>query len=406
MAWELDLSKLAPIAGMRLGTACAGIKRPDRDDITLIEIDGGAACAAVFTRNVFCAAPVRVARAHLLKNTRPRYLLINSGNANAGTGEHGHEQALLTCRTVAEQGQCAIEAVLPFSTGVIGETLPTARIDAAIPKAFKTLSPLGWQAAARAIMTTDTVPKGYSKTIDIDSHGIIVTGIAKGAGMIRPDLATMLAFIATDAAVRSPLLNHCLRHAVSRSFNRITIDGDTSTNDACVLIATGKTSLPRIGTIEGDAYRALQAAVEEVCVTLAQAIVRDGEGATKFISIEVIGGRTEQECLQVAYCVAHSPLVKTAFFASDPNWGRILAAVGRAGLGDLDIRGVSIYLDDVCVVQAGTRAEDYTEEQGRAVMTRADISVCVHLHRGDASTTVWTCDFSYDYVRINAEYRT
>jgi glutamate N-acetyltransferase/amino-acid N-acetyltransferase len=216
----------------------------------------------------------------------------------------------------------------------------------------------------------------------------------------------MLAFIATDAAVRPPLLNHCLRHAVSRSFNRITIDGDTSTNDACVLIATGKTPLPRIGTIENDAYRALQAAVEEVCVALAQAIVRDGEGATKFISIEVIGGRTEQECLQVAYCIAHSPLVKTAFFASDPNWGRILAAVGHAGLGDLDIRGVSIYLDDVCVVQAGARAEDYTEEQGRAVMTRADIPVRVHLQRGDAGTTVWTCDFSYDYVRINAEYRT
>ncbi|HYY15827.1 MAG TPA: bifunctional glutamate N-acetyltransferase/amino-acid acetyltransferase ArgJ [Gammaproteobacteria bacterium] len=407
MAWELDLSKLTPIAGMRLGTACAGIKRPDRDDITLIAINPGAACAAVFTRNVFCAAPVRVARAHLRKNTRPRYLLINSGNANAGTGEHGHEQALLTCRTVAEQGQCAIEAVLPFSTGVIGEPLPTARIDAAIPKAFKTLSPLGWQAAARAIMTTDTVPKGYSKTIDIGGHGITVTGIAKGAGMIRPDLATMLAFIATDAAVRSPLLNHCLRHAVSRSFNRITIDGDTSTNDACVLIATGKTPLPRIGAIESDAYRALQAAVEEVCVTLAQAIVRDGEGATKFISIEVIGGRTEQECLQVAYCVAHSPLVKTAFFASDPNWGRILAAVGRAGLGgDLDIRGVSIYLDAVCVVQAGARAEDYTEEQGRAVMACDDIPVRVHLHRGEACTTVWTCDLSYDYVKINADYRT
>lgn len=406
MAWQLDLSKIAPIAGIRLGTACASIKRSDRDDIALIGIDEDAVSAAVFTRNLFCAAPIEVARAHLLKNPHPRYLLINSGNANAGTGERGHEQALLTCRTVAEQGQCAIEAVLPFSTGVIGEPLPTVRIGAAIPKAFETLSPQGWQAAARAIMTTDTVPKGYSKTIDISGHGITVTGIAKGAGMIRPDLATMLAFIATDAAVRPPLLNHCLRHAVSRSFNRITIDGDTSTNDACVLIATGKTPLPRIDAIESDAYRALQAAVEEVCVTLAQAIVRDGEGATKFISIEVIGGRTEQECLQVAYCVAHSPLVKTAFFASDPNWGRILAAVGRTGLGDLDIREVSIYLDNVCVVQAGARAEDYTEEQGRAVMARADIPVRVHLHRGDAGTTVWTCDFSYDYVRINAEYRT
>lgn len=396
---------LIPICGVRLGTACAGIRRRDRDDITLIEIGEGAACAAVFTRNLFCAAPIEIARAHLRK-IHPRFLLINSGNANAGMGQQGREDALLNCRKVAELGQCAIEAVLPFSTGVIGEPLPTALINEAIPKAFQALSPQGWSAAARAIMTTDTVPKGYSKTLDILGHPVAVTGIAKGAGMIRPDMATMLAFIATDAAVPQPVLEHCLQQAVGGSFNRITIDGDTSTNDACVLIATGESDLPWISDTAGGSYHALQAAVSEVCLRLAQAIVRDGEGATKFISIEVRDGKTEEECLQVAYCLAHSPLVKTAFFASDPNWGRILAAIGRAGLWDLDIRAVSIYLDGVCVVRGGERAQDYSEEQGRAVMARREITVGVHLCRGVACATVWTCDLSYDYVRINAEYRT
>jgi glutamate N-acetyltransferase/amino-acid N-acetyltransferase len=332
--------------------------------------------------------------------------LINSGNANAGTGARGREAALATCRRLAEAGNCAVEAVLPFSTGVIGEPLPVALIEGAIPKAMDALSKNGWPAAARAIMTTDTVPKGCSRVVQIGGCPVTITGIAKGAGMIHPDMATMLAFIATDAAVHPALLDCCLRHAVELTFNRITVDGDTSTNDACVLVATGKAAHPLIENIRGAEYDAFQAGVMEVCLHLAHAIVRDGEGATKFIGVKVAGGKTEEECLQAARAVALSPLVKTAFFASDPNWGRILAAVGRAGIADLAIPGVSIHLDEVCIVRDGARAQDYTEAQGRTVMARPDITVSIELGRGAARATVWTCDLSYDYVRINAEYRT
>jgi glutamate N-acetyltransferase/amino-acid N-acetyltransferase len=332
--------------------------------------------------------------------------LINSGNANAGTGQGGLENALATCQHLAEAAGCSADGILPFSTGVIGEPLPVSLIQAAIPKALDALSPDGWSAAARAIMTTDTVPKGYSQVIHLDGRPVVITGIAKGAGMIHPNMATMLAFIGTDAAVDPTVLGACLRHAAERTFNRITIDGDTSTNDACVLMATGRAGTPRIVARQGPGYEVFQAAVTEVCWHLAHAVVRDGEGATKFISVQVEGGRTEEECLQVARVVALSPLVKTAFFASDPNWGRILAAVGRAGLDDLVIEEVSIHLDEVCIVRGGARAEEYTEAEGRRVMARRDVAITIALGRGEAYATVWTCDFSYDYVRINAEYRT
>ncbi|MDE2089436.1 MAG: bifunctional glutamate N-acetyltransferase/amino-acid acetyltransferase ArgJ [Gammaproteobacteria bacterium] len=394
-----------PVAGVRLGTACAGIKKAGRRDLVVIEACDGAQCVAVFTRNAFCAAPVTVARAHLAAGA-PRYLLINTGNANAGTGEPGLRDARACCEALAALAGCHVEQVLPFSTGVIGEPLPAATIQAGLPAALTALSPDGWLDAAHGIMTTDTVPKVSSRRVTIAGREVTVTGIAKGAGMIRPDMATMLAFVATDADVKRGLLQRCLEQAVAVSFNRVTVDGDTSTNDACVLIATGKTALPRV-TRENDAvYTALCAVITEVCTELAQAIVRDGEGATKFITVEVRGGASEAECLRVAYTVAHSPLVKTAFFASDPNWGRILAAVGRAGLPDLDIGHVAIYLDEVCIVRGGGRAPDYSEAQGQWVMRRDAITVRVDLGRGKAVARIWTCDFSYDYVRINAEYRT
>jgi glutamate N-acetyltransferase/amino-acid N-acetyltransferase len=395
------------VNGVRLGTAAAGIKRADREDITLIEVCAGATAAAVFTRNQFCAAPVTLARSHI-KQLTPRYLLINSGNANAGTGQPGKEAALATCRAVAAQGGCDLRAVLPFSTGVIGEPLPVAKIEAALPRAFAALNADGWDTAARAIMTTDTVPKRLSTQVPVDGTIVTVTGIAKGAGMIEPNMATMLAFIATDASLSQAAASALLTRAVNRSFNRITVDGDTSTNDACVLIATGKAGAPMLDVDAADTpdYHAIEAAVGNIARELAQAIVRDGEGATKFITIEVRNGATALECHQVARCVANSPLVKTAFFASDPNWGRILAAVGRANVADLDIDRVSIHLDDVCIVQSGGRAPDYTEARGQAVMARKEITVRIDLGRGDADDRVWTCDFSYDYVRINAEYRT
>jgi glutamate N-acetyltransferase/amino-acid N-acetyltransferase len=405
MADTGQITSINSVAGVRVGTACAGIKRRDRHDLTVFELCEGAECAAVFTRNQFCAAPVQLARSHL-QRANPRFLLINSGNANAGTGARGLADALETCRVLAEQGGCGPEAVLPFSTGVIGEPLPVSRIAATVTQVCRALSADGWEAAARAIMTTDTVPKLCSKVIEVNGQAVTVTGIAKGAGMIRPDMATMLSFVATDAPLSRAALHRCLQYAVDQSFNRITVDGDTSTNDACVLIATGKADLPRIEEAAGEAYAAIEAAVTEVCIALAQAIVRDGEGATKFIAVEVGGGGTEAECLQVAYSIANSPLVKTAFFASDPNWGRILAAVGRSGIPDLDLERISIHLDEVCIVRNGARAPDYREELGQTVMARKDIAVKVDLGRGPAQATVWTCDFSYDYVRINADYRT
>lgn len=402
MTNELQL-KVVP--GVRLGVAAAGIKRPGRNDVLLIEVDEGTECAAVYTRNAFCAAPVLVARAHQAQ-AKPRCLLINSGNANAGTGQQGLDAAVACCRAVAELTGCRDNEVFPFSTGVIGEPLPVDKILSALPQACDGLSETAWEDAARAIMTTDTRPKGVSRQFISDGLTITVTGIAKGSGMIRPDMATMLAYIATDMPVSAAVLDECLRKAVAVSFNSITVDGDTSTNDACVLLATGKARHALLETLDCDAGKAFEQAVTEVCTELAQAIIRDGEGATKFITIDVRDGQNFDECRRVAYTVAHSPLVKTAFFASDPNWGRILAAVGRAGIVDLDVSDVSIFLDEVCIVSDGQRAADYTEAAGAEVMRRGDITVRIELGRGEEMAQVWTTDLSYDYVRINAEYRT
>lgn len=396
---------LLPVPGVRLGVAQAGVKRAGRDDLLVVEAAPGSTAAAVFTRNAFCAAPVTLARRHLAAGD-PRYLLVNSGNANAGTGSRGLEDTLRTCEALAEAGGVGAEAVLPFSTGVIGVPLPVDRIVAALPAALAALTEEGWARAARAIMTTDTLPKGLSVRRAVGGHEFTVTGIAKGAGMIHPDMATMLAFLATDAPVPEALLQDCLAEAVERSFNRITVDGDTSTNDACVLLATGRSSAPRVEVERGAGYAALREAVGEVCTHLAQAIVRDAEGATKFVTVAVEGGASESECLDVAYAIGHSPLVKTALFASDPNWGRILAAVGRAGLKDLDIGRVRIDVGSVTIVEAGAQAPGYTEDQGQAVFGAPEITIRVILGRGGASATVWTSDLSYDYVRINAEYRT
>lgn len=392
------------IAGIQLASGYAGIRKKPQDDLVIIALDDHTTTAAVFTRNAFCAAPVVVARSHLGK-TSPRYLLINAGNANAGTGKQGHDDALACCQWLADIAGCQRDEVLPFSTGVIGEPLPTAKFASAIPDVFQQLSESHWSQASEAIMTTDTVAKVVSLQQEINGQQVTVTGMAKGSGMIRPDMATMLAYIATDAEVNTQVLQHCLSEAVEHSFNRITVDGDTSTNDACVLMATGKANLA-IASVGDASYGPFQAMVQQVCETLARMIVKDGEGATKLINVLVEGGQSEQECLDVAYTIAHSPLVKTAFFASDPNWGRILAAVGRAGLQQLDLDAIRIYLDDVCIVEQGGRAASYTEEQGQAVMDKDEITINVQLARGSATACVWTCDFSYDYVRINAEYRT
>ncbi len=398
------LSPLPPVAGVRWGVARAGIKYPDRYDLALMEIADGAATAVVYTRNAFCAAPVLVARQHGACAS-PRYLLINSGNANAGTGEQGLEAAEASCAAVAAIMGVDKKTVLPFSTGVIGELLPVARIESALPQAKKSLDASGWASAAKAIMTTDTVAKGSSRQLELGGKRITITGIAKGSGMIRPDMATMLAYVATDAAVAPELLQQLLRQASKHSFGSVTVDGDTSTNDACVLVATGKSGV--LFTSEEDAgYSKFAAAVNEVCLALAQAMIRDGEGATKFVTIDVRGGVTESECRQVAFTVAHSPLVKTALFASDPNWGRILAAVGRAGIESLDVSRVDIYLGDVCIVRNGGRDSAYVESAGQAVMDQEEIVIRIDLARGGADAIVWTTDLSYDYVRINAEYRT
>jgi glutamate N-acetyltransferase/amino-acid N-acetyltransferase len=394
---------LLPIAGIRAGTACAGIRYGGRRDLVVIEAAAGSTCAAVFTRNAFCAAPVSVAKQHL-HGAPPRYLVINTGNANAGTGQHGIQDAEATCAALARLTGCQPQEVLPFSTGVIGEPLPLDRLVAGLPQAVAALNPDGWAEAAWGIMTTDTRPKAVSRQFSSDGRIITLTGIAKGAGMIKPDMATLLAFIATDAGMPQALLQRCLKEAVAESFNAITVDGDTSTNDACVLLASGQAG----GSIQekGEVCAAFAAVLREVCIELAQAIVRDGEGATKFITILVEQGRDVAECRQVAYTIAHSPLVKTAFFAADPNWGRILAAVGRAGLEALQLDAVVIYLDEVCIVRQGSRAEAYTEAQGQQVMQRDAITIRVELGRGEADARLWTTDLSFDYVRINAEYRT
>lgn len=397
-------AELLAVDGLRLGTARAGIRKPERRDLVVMELAEGAETAAVFTRNRFCAAPVHLARQHLA-SAAPRYLLINTGNANAGTGERGARDALRCCQALADQVGVPVNRILPFSTGVIGEPLPVERVVAGLPEAVAALQPDGWQAAAEGILTTDTLAKGCSRQLELDGHTITLTGIAKGAGMIRPDMATMLAYIATDCSIGRPLLQRLLREAVDQSFNRITVDGDTSTNDACLLVATGSSHC-RLDALHPEDVAAFAAVLTDLCRELAQAIVRDGEGATRFITIRVEEAATAAEALEVAYCVAHSPLVKTAFFAGDPNWGRILAAVGRAGVEALDVDRVRIWLDDLCLAEKGGRAEGYTEQAAAERMQRQDIGIRVALGRGDASETVWTCDFSYEYVRINAEYRT
>ena len=396
-----DVNHLLPVAGIQLATAAAGIRYSDRTDLALIEIEPGSSVSAIFTQNAFCAAPVTVAKQHLSKTT-PRYLLINAGNANAGTGQQGIDAAINCCQAVASEFDCSTEEVLPFSTGVIGENLPFEKINAVTPDLKIDLNPHHWQAAANAIMTTDTVPKGISCQVSIGNQVVTISGIAKGVGMIHPDMATMLAYVTTDAKVEKSLLDKCLKDAADQSLNRITVDGDTSTNDACVLVATGqsKVMISELNLAE------FKTALVKVFEKLAKALVRDGEGATKLITIKVEGAENTNESDRVAYTVAHSPLVKTAFFASDPNWGRILAAVGRAGVKNLDIDNLKIYLADVCIVENGGRADSYNEELGQKVMDETEITVTIQLGRGEASSKIWTCDFSYDYVKINAEYRT
>ncbi|EHQ51420.1 arginine biosynthesis bifunctional protein ArgJ [Ectothiorhodospira sp. PHS-1] len=393
---------LAPVPGVRLSAVAAGIRYRGRDDMVLMELAAGSTCAAVFTRNAFCAAPVQVARQHLRQDT-PRYLLINAGNANAGTGSQGLEAADLSCDAVADCTGVRAAQVLPFSTGVIGEPLPVERISTALPEAVAALDEQGWMRAMRAIMTTDTVGKGASETVRLSGGEVTLTGIAKGSGMIHPNMATMLAFLATDALVEKAVLQAMLMRCSDASFNAITVDGDTSTNDACVLAATGASGVP----VESEADQLMfEQALLRICRQLAHAIVRDGEGATKFITVRVSGARDAEEARLVGFAVALSPLVKTALFASDPNWGRILAAVGRAGLKDLDVDRVTIHLDDVRIVAGGGRAPEYEEAMGRRVMAGAEILIHVDLGgRGVTEAEVYTCDFSYDYVRINAEYR-
>ena len=399
---EKTADQLLNIDGIQLFTARAGIKQTDRADLTLMVLSGGNTVGAVFTTNRFCAAPVHIAKSHLFDEDGVRAIIINTGNANAGTGAQGRIDAIETCAATAEQTGCKPSQVLPFSTGVILEPLPVGKITAALPK----MQPADWADAARAIMTTDTVPKSASREGSVgEKHTVRATGIAKGSGMIHPNMATMLSFIATDAKVSQPVLQLMTQEIADETFNTITVDGDTSTNDSFVIIATGKNSQSEIDNIADPRYKQLKDLLGSLALELAQAIVRDGEGATKFITVRVENAKTRDEARQVAYAVAHSPLVKTAFFASDPNLGRLLAAIGYAGIADLDADILEMYLDDVLVAENGGRAASYTEEQGQAVMAKDEITVRIKLHRGQAATTVYTCDLSHDYVSINADYR-
>ncbi|UTW45045.1 bifunctional glutamate N-acetyltransferase/amino-acid acetyltransferase ArgJ [bacterium SCSIO 12696] len=400
---EPTFPTMHPVPGFKLATTSAGIKTPGRKDLVVMEIAPGSRVAGVFTKNAFCAAPVRIAKANLAQTT-PRYLITNTGNANAGTGEQGLADANLICQTLAEQACVSLSEVLPFSTGVIGEPLPAEKIVTALPKALSTLTEQGWVDAGEGIMTTDTRPKGASRQLDIDGKTVTITGISKGSGMIKPNMATMLGYIATDAAIEQPVLEQLVRACVDCSFNRITVDGDTSTNDSVVLAATGQSGVSIAEECSG--YEDFVTALRQVCIELAQAIVRDGEGASKFVTVDVRGGASSAEALAVAFTVAESPLVKTALFASDPNWGRILAAVGRAGVDGLDVDNVVVHLGDVLLTENGGRASSYSEQAGQAVMDREDIEIRIDLGRGDCRETVWTTDLSHEYVRINAEYRT
>ena len=397
--------ELFPVAGVELGWAEAGIRKANRKDVLVVRIAEGSSVGGVFTRNRFCAAPVILCREHLASRQEIRALVVNTGNANAGTGEQGMQVARTTCAALARLLGCEPSQILPFSTGVIMEPLPVDRLVAGLPQAIDRLQQGHWLEAAEAIMTTDTQPKAASRRVVVGGTTVNVTGIAKGAGMIRPTMATMLGFVATDAAVAPALIGDLTRQAADRSFNRITIDGDTSTNDSFVVIATGRSGAPRIETTSDPAYAELTEAIEAVARQLAQSIVRDGEGATKFIEVRVEQARTEEEAARIAYAVAHSPLVKTAFFASDPNLGRILAAVGYAGVDDLDPARVQMHLGDVWVVRDGGRRPEYREEDGQRVMKQSEITIRLQLGRGDAATSVWTSDLSHDYVSINADYR-
>ena len=396
---------LHPVPGVRWGIAEAGIRKASRKDLAVLLLDEGASVGAVFTQNRFCAAPVQICREHLGKNSGIRAMLINTGNANAGTGLDGLSRAQSTCVALAQALNLAPEQILPFSTGVIMEPLPSDRIAAGLPAALADAKADNWANAAEAIMTTDTVPKAFSTRITLGGAKVTITGISKGAGMIRPNMATMLGFLATDACVSQDLMPQLARELAEASFNRITIDGDTSTNDSFVVVASNQAEHAPVTSLDSSDGRALRAGLMHIAQQLAQAIVRDGEGATKFITVRVEGGKTGDECRQVAYAIAHSPLVKTAFFASDPNLGRILAAVGYAGIADLDQTRIDLYLDEVLVAKNGGRHGDYLEADGQRVMKQSEITVRVVLGRGDAIDTVWTCDLSYDYVKINADYR-
>lgn len=401
----LSPEHLLPVDGVTLGTAEAGIKYTARKDLLVIRLAAHSQVAGVFTQNKFCAAPVTLAKRHLASSTAIQALVINTGNANAGTGQTGIDHAHATCSALAKLLDCDPQQVLPFSTGVIMEPLPVAKILANLPAAIADLAPTHWFAAAQAIMTTDTVPKAASRQIVIDGHSVTITGIAKGSGMIHPNMATMLGYIATDAAIAPSLLQDLVRQVADHSFNRITVDGDTSTNDALILIATGRAGHTPITESASPGFAILQQAITEIAITLAQMIARDGEGATKFITIHVEQGKTAEECDKVAYAIAHSPLVKTACFASDPNLGRILAAIGYAGIDDLDVTAIQLYLGDVLVAEHGGRASTYREEDGQRIMQASEITMRVVLNRGQAGSTLWTCDLSYDYVKINADYR-
>ena len=392
---------LLPIPGLTLSVAAAGIKKADRNDVLVIRLDKGNTVAGVFTQNRFCAAPVQICKKHLDAGVQIRALVVNTGNANAGTGEQGRQDALQVCQALADELGCQVEQILPFSTGVILEPLPVDKIAAALPKR----QDADWADAARAIMTTDTAPKAVSSRLTLDGHPVNITGISKGAGMIHPNMATMLGFIATDAALTRPVLRQLVKEVADVSFNCISVDGDTSTNDSFILMSTGQSGGPLIDSAQHAGYALLKAELIKVATRLAQAIVRDGEGATKFITVKVEGGRSFEECKDVAYAIARSPLVKTAFFASDPNLGRLLCAIGYAGVQDLDVDRLELYLDEVLVAVNGGRNPLYREEAGQRVMAQPEILVRVALGRGAAEATVWTCDFSYDYVKINADYR-
>ena len=401
---DVTMPQMHVVKGVKIGSAEAYVRYQNRRDLVIFELAEGSHVAGVFTQNAFCAAPVHVCKAHL-QVTNPRYLVINTGNANAGTGKVGLANAEATCIKLAELTNISQNEILPFSTGVIGEQLPIERLTAGLQPALDSLKEDAWLDAATGIMTTDTLPKGASEQFEIDGITYTMTGISKGAGMIRPNMATMLSYVATDAPISRELVQLLLKETVNVSFNRITVDGDTSTNDSCVLIATGQAGGIEISSIDDSRYAVILDVLTRVMKRLAQLIIRDGEGATKFITITVEGGLNTQECCDIAYSIAHSPLVKTAIFASDPNWGRILAAIGYAGVKNLDVEKIQVWLDDVQICKDGGAAADYTEEAGARVMSQAEMLIRVNLGRGDAKDTVYTCDLSYDYVKINADYR-